>query len=218
MTLYNLDIPFYGLGKGKRRNGIPVRGADPSLSDAELIRSFFKGDDGGFAMLLDRHISGVHSFVYRFLNNADDANDVTQEVFIRVWKNLKKFDTQKNFRTWILAIAKNASLDFLKKKRPVAFSKLLGEGENDLDAFLAPYMPHADLPDEVLKRKDVKHDLESALAVLPPTYRMVLTLRYNEYLKFREIAEVLGEPIDTVKSKHRRGLALLKKAIPDLEA
>ena len=216
MTLHNISIPFGDARRNARRTAIAVKKADPSVSDAELVRSFLGGDDGGFAMLLDRHIGGVHSFVYRFLGDADDASDVTQEVFIRVWKNMEKFDLEKNFRTWILAIAKNAALDFIKKKKPVLFSAL-SDGEGDVDAFLAPYVAGAELPNETLEREDMKRDLESALGKLPPAYRLVLALRYSEYLKFREIAEVLGEPIDTVKSKHRRGLMLLRKAFPGPE-
>jgi len=199
---------------------LPLRGAsagslkridNPSVSDADLVRSVLSGDEESFTLLLDRHVAGVYSFVYRYLGNADDANDITQETFVRSWKHIKKFDTSRNFKTWIFAIARNASLDFIKKKKSVLFSKI-EEGEQSLDAFLAPYVESPDLPSEVLARNDAKQQLEAALAKIPAGYRMVLSLRYREGLKFREIAEVLAEPIDTVKSKHRRGLALLRAA------
>jgi RNA polymerase sigma-70 factor, ECF subfamily len=213
MILDNIShVPFSGTaGDGPR-----VKTADPSINDAELVKSFMSGDEGSFAALVDRHVPAVYAFVYRYLGNTDDANDVTQEVFIRVWKHIKKFDTKRNFKTWIFAIAKNASLDFIKRKKPLLFSQI-EEGESDLDTFLAPYLESGDLPDRVLERADMKQSLEVALGKLSPGYRTVLAMRYQEHLKFREIADVLGEPIDTVKSKHRRGLALLKTAFGETD-
>ncbi len=213
MKLFNFafdnasGVPFEGR-EGASRHSI----ANPSVTDVELINAFFKGDEESFVMLLNRHLSGVYALAYRYLGNADDASDVAQETFIRAWKHLNKFDTSRNFKTWILAIAKNASLDHIKKKKPVLFSKI-EEGDGELDTFLAPYVESPELPSELLERKDTGEMLERALIKLPPAYQAVLSLRYHEDLKFREIAEVLGEPIDTVKSKHRRGLLLLKKAL-----
>ena len=69
------------------------------------------------------------------------------------------------------------------------------------------------MPEASVDQKFLKGDIDAALAKLPPAYRAVLALRYNEHLKFREIAATLGEPIDTVKSKHRRGLALLRNVL-----
>ena len=154
----------------------------------------------------------VYKFVYRYVGNADAANDIVQDVFIKVWKNISKFDPQKNFKTWLLTIAKNTALDAIKKKKAVLFSKI-EEGETDLDSFLAPYVDGPDLPDELLAKKQTKADLERVLQQLSPTYRSVLLLRYTEHLKFREIADTLQEPIDTIKSKHRRALIQLRKLL-----
>lgn len=186
---------------------------DRTHNDAELIELFLSGKDQGFALLLERHMPMVYRFVYRYLGNTDDTNDVTQETFIRAWKHLKKFDQARSFKTWILAIAKNASLDFIKKKKPLLFSRIETE-ETDLDTFLAPYTNTEALSDAMVDRKSTAQTLVAAVAKLPIPYRAVLALRYTEHLKFREIAEVLDEPIDTVKSKHRRGLMQLRKILP----
>jgi RNA polymerase sigma-70 factor (ECF subfamily) len=148
------------------------------------------------------------------VGDADTANDVVQDVFIKVWKNIKRFDATKNFKTWLLTIAKNTALDSIKKKKAVLFSKI-EEGETDLDAFLAPYVESVDLPDALLQRKQTKADLDRILQELSPTYRSVLLLRYTEHLKFREIAAALQEPIDTIKSKHRRALIQLRKMLAE---
>jgi RNA polymerase sigma-70 factor (ECF subfamily) len=183
-----------------------------ALSDEKLVEIFLSGNEEPFALLVERHLSLVYKFTYRYLRNGDDANDVTQETFIKAWKYLRKFDTSKKFTTWILTIAKNTALDFIKRKKPVLFSKI-EEGDGDLDAFLAPYLEVPALPVDVIARDHIQADLEAALQEIAPSYRMVLSLRYNDHLKFREIADMLREPIDTVKSKHRRGLALLRRSL-----
>lgn len=182
------------------------------MNDGELAEAFLFGDEESFAVLMERHLSLVYKFVYRYLRNVDDANDVTQETFLKAWRYLRRFDTKKKFTTWILAIAKNTALDFIKRKKPMLFSKI-EQNDGDLDAFLAPYLAAPELPSDIMERKDIRATLEAALQGIAPAYRMVLSLRYNEHLKFREIAEMLQEPIDTVKSKHRRGLAMLQKAL-----
>jgi RNA polymerase sigma-70 factor (ECF subfamily) len=178
-------------------------------NDAQLIGESLQGNDGSFAELIHRHLDGVYKFAYRYVRDPADAEDIAQETFVRAWKNLKKFDTTKNLRTWLFTIAKNASLDFLKKKKPLAFSKIT-ETENELESFLAPYIASGEVPEIVVDQKFLKTDIDEALTKLPPAYRAVLALRYNEHLKFREIAATLGEPIDTVKSKHRRGIMMLR--------
>jgi RNA polymerase sigma-70 factor, ECF subfamily len=178
-------------------------------TDAQLVIDSLKGEQNAFAEIVNRHLSGVYKFSYRYVRDAADADDIAQETFVRAWKNLKKFDTSKNLKTWLFTIAKNASLDLLKKKKPLAFSKIT-DAESELESFLAPYIASGELPEAAVDAKFLKGDIDEALAKLPPAYRAVLALRYNDHLKFREIAATLGEPIDTVKSKHRRGLALLK--------
>jgi len=180
-------------------------------TDEQLVVAVLKGDKGAFPALLARHLSAVHKFSYRYVRDAHDADDITQEAFIRAWKNLKKFDGTKHFKTWLFTIARNAALDLIKKKKPVAFSRMGDGSDGELDAFLAPFMDAQKLPDELFEQGARATEVRAALATLPPAYRTVLAMRYNDNLKFREIAEALGEPIDTVKSKHRRGLILLRK-------
>lgn len=180
--------------------------------DNDLVVAVLAGEQDAFAMLVDRHLPALYQFAYRYMRNPHDAEDVAQEAFVRSWKHLKKFDGTKNFKTWLFTIAKNAALDIIKKKKPLLFSQI-SEEEGKLDTFLAPYVVDLESPDIAFERALVKTELAEALAALPPAYRTVLGMRYNDNLKFREIAAALGEPIDTVKSKHRRGLALMRKIV-----
>lgn len=190
-----------------------IRATHAHDDDAALAAGSAKGDGESFAALVDRHMPAVYKFTYRYVGDADAASDIVQDVFIKVWKNIKKFDSGKSFTTWLFAIAKNTALDAVKRKKAVLFSKI-EEGEDaDLDAFLAPYLGAQEMPDEIAVRNEARSQMEGFLARLSPGYRSVLLLRYGEHLKFREIADTLQEPIDTVKSKHRRALIQLRKLI-----
>jgi RNA polymerase sigma-70 factor (ECF subfamily) len=181
-------------------------------TDRDLIVLAIADDKDSFAVLVERYVNPIYKFSYRYVRNGPDAEDVAQETFLRVWKNLEKFDQSKNFKTWLFAIAKNASLDLLKKKRALQFSSL-GEDDDAIDAVLAPYVTIAETANDAFDRDVLKKNFDAALARLPSRYREVMVLRYTDNLKFREIAERLREPIDTVKSRHRRGLALLRQAV-----
>lgn len=190
---------------------------DQPVTDAELIKKSVRGDQAAFGQLVDRYLQGVYLFAYRYALNVDDAEDIAQEAFFRAWKNIKKFDTSKNFKTWIFVIAKNIAFDLMKKKKPASFSQLataggqIGEDADIFETYLASYMEQPESLAAVLDRKFSRVDLDKHIAKLPEAYQTVLRMRYNEQMQFHEIAEALGEPINTIKSKHRRGLILLRK-------
>ena len=182
-------------------------------ADDQLIADYLKGDEESLEILIKRYLKPIYSFVYRYTGSGQDAEDITQEVFVKVWRNLKKFDQQRSFKTWIFAIAKNTSIDLLKKKKAIPFSEFENEaGENMITETLADPSP---LPHELLEKAGMAQMLTSAMDTLSPKYRMVLFLRYNDHFNFREIAESLGEPLNTIKSRHRRALVNLKDLLSD---
>ncbi|MBU4479872.1 sigma-70 family RNA polymerase sigma factor, partial [Patescibacteria group bacterium] len=85
-------------------------------SDIKIINRYLKGDEKSFEMLVQNYIKSVYSFAYKYTKNTSESEGITQEVFIKVWKNIKKFDQKKSFKTWIFAITKNTALDYIKKK------------------------------------------------------------------------------------------------------
>jgi len=184
-----------------------------NCSDEQLIIDYLKGDEKALEILIKRYLKPIYSFTFRFVRDSQEAEDITQEVFIKVWRNLKKFDQNKSFKTWIFHIAKNTSLDFFKKKKTIPFSNFgKEEGKNTFTEMLTDTTP---LPNELFERAGVAEILNSAMEKLSLKYRMVLFLRYNDHFNFREIAETLGEPLNTVKSRHRRALILLKKLLTE---
>ncbi|MDP2668538.1 MAG: sigma-70 family RNA polymerase sigma factor [bacterium] len=182
-------------------------------SDIQLVLDYLAGDEQSLELLIKQYLKPIYSFVSRYVGNGQEAEDITQEVFVRVWRNLKKFDQEKSFKTWIFSIAKNASLDFLKKKKAIPFSEFdTEEGGNRITDTLADPSP---LPLELLEKAGMAKILNMAMEKLSPQYRMVLFLRYNDHFNFREIAESMGEPLHTVKSRHRRALIKLKELLTD---
>jgi len=89
-------------------------------NDSQLVQKYLSGDEESLKLLIRNYLKPVFSFVYHFVNNPAEAEDIAQDVFVKMWKNLKKFDQQKKFKTWLFAIAKNTALDYLKKKKFLA--------------------------------------------------------------------------------------------------
>src|SRR4030042_2524620 len=167
-------------------------------NDAQLVSHYLKGDEKSLEILIKNYLRPIYAFAYRYVSNFQDAEDITQEIFIKVWRNLKKFDKDKSFKTWIFSIAKNACIDFLRKKKTIPLAELENEiGKND----------------KFIELMDMVQLLQSASEKLLPKYQTVLSLRYNDNLNFREIAEKLKEQLHTVKSRHRRALAMLKNLL-----
>jgi RNA polymerase sigma-70 factor (ECF subfamily) len=178
------------------------------LTDEQLVIAFREGDGQALEQLIQRYLKPVYSFLHRLSGNAQDADDISQEVFVKVWKNLGKYNVERPFRPWLFRIAKNAATDFFRKKKLVPFTDFdQEEGTNPVTDSLADLGP---LPDELLASQQAGEKLMDCLQGLPLIYREVLLLRNNDHYSFLEIAEILNQPLNTVKSRHRRGLIMLR--------
>lgn len=183
-------------------------------NDIELINECLKGNNESLGVLVKRYLKPIYGFVLRNVRNERDAEDLTQEIFVKAWRNLKQFDQKRNFQAWVFGIAKNACIDFFRKEKALPFSEFeTEEGKNIIaDTLIDP----APLPDELSEKRNTKNILEATINQLSPKYRLVLNLYYNSNLTLREIAESLKEPLHTIKSRHRRALIQLKKLLPEL--
>ncbi len=180
-----------------------------NCSDEQLIEDYLTGDEESLEILFGRYLKPIYGFTYGYAGSRRDAEDITQEVFVKAWRHLKRFDRNKSFKAWIFSIAKNAAIDFLKKKKTIPFSVFENkEGKNIVTETLADPSP---LPSELSEKADIAQMLTAAIEKLSPEHRLVLSLRYNDHLNFREIAELLKEPLHTIKSRHRRALIKLRE-------
>jgi RNA polymerase sigma-70 factor, ECF subfamily len=178
------------------------------LADCKLIDIFLAGEEPAFSELVKKYLKPVYNFIFRLVYDRDSAEDLTQETFLKAWKNMKRFDPDKSFKTWLFTIAKNTAFDYLKKKKEIPFSNFTDEeGENWLENIADENF----LPDELLELKNISEELDAILEKLPWHYRAILILHYKEDFSLHEIAEILDEPYNTIKSRRQRGLAILKK-------
>lgn len=176
-------------------------------TDEQLVRLYLDGNEAVFVVLVDRYMRYLYHFVKQLVSDTALAEDIVQETFVKIWKNLRRFDSTKSFKTWIFAIAKNTAYDALKKKKALPFSLFSDEeGRNMLDN-ITDERPDAG---DVLDQEATARDLAEKLAMLAPIYRSLLSLHYQEHFTLHEIADILGEPYNTVKSRHQRALQSLR--------
>lgn len=177
-------------------------------SDLQLVQEILLEKQGSFELLVSRYTKPLYNFTFRLTGNIQTAEDLVQETFIKVWKNLKKYDQGHSFKGWIFTIARNTTTDYLRKKKTVPFSAL---SKDDALPFEETISDTATLPDETLVILEDTRLLEQLLATLPLDYQIVLLLHYQESLTFEEIAEIVDRPPNTVRSWHRRALIALRE-------
>ena len=181
-------------------------------TDEELVAAYLSGEEASFEELTSRHLRGVYTFVARLVGDSAAAEDITQDTFLKAWKSLTKYDkTSSKFKTWVLRIARNTAIDYLRKKKHIPLSAFENdEGGNVLAETVADT---EELAPTMLERLDDARELHVTLEKLSPKHRELLLLYYGNDLTFEEIAKMINEPTNTVKSRHRRALAALKALI-----
>lgn len=177
-------------------------------TDEQLIVNYLRGDGKSLEILIGRYLKPIYNFAYRYVKNEKEAEDITQEIFIKAWRNLKRFDKKRSFKIWLFHLAKNICFDFLRKRKDVSFSELEKGDENyHLEEEIIDASP---LPDELFEQKNLQEILNSAIGQLPLKDQTVLFLHHNEHFIFQEIADSLDEPLNTIKSRYRRALKKLR--------
>ncbi len=180
--------------------------------EEKLIKKMAKGDRDAFAELVELYKDKVYQVSYRMLGNAQEAEDVAQETFLRVYANIGNYDPSYKFSTWIYRIATNLCIDHLRKRKQVYSLDKQVEGTDGLDWHdrLADQSPN---PEETLLTGELQGQVQQAIESLTPKYRSIITLRYIEDLSLNEISEVLKLPVSTIKTRIHRGREALRKKL-----
>jgi len=187
---------------------LPTAKTQPT--DEQLIERYLQGDEPALEALISRYLKPIYGFVHRCLAGSPEAADIAQETFIKAWRSLRRFDQTKKFKPWLYRIARNASLDHLKKNKIIPFAAL----EDDHGMQPGETIPDdRPLPDEIFEDSLSAQAVGSALGELAHEQRAVLVLRAESGLTFEEMSETLNEPLNTVKSRYRRALQALKKKL-----
>lgn len=182
-----------------------------NLSDEQLVGLYLAGDREALNFLIKRWLRPIFNFAFNYVKDRDLAEDMTQEVFVKVWKKIRKYDKQYKFKSWLYAVAKNTCLDYLKKNKAVVFSEL--DNGNDGMLFERLIKETSASPQAEVELAQESAAINSAVDKLPEKYRKTVELHYRQGYKFREIADLLKQSIETVKSRNRRALARLKKLL-----
>ena len=187
--------------------------------DEELMRKVKEGDMSAFDVLVRRWEHRLFNLIYKIIGDFEAAEDIRQEVLLRVYQSARRYRPQNQFKTWVYRIAINCSISELRRRErhrmfPLTMSYQHKDGEQQpLENILPDPNPQ---PDEIIQRSEIAKHIQDALRRLPDDQRIVIVLRHYEGLKFQQIASVLGCPLGTVKSRMRRGLDQLRVFLKNL--
>ncbi len=199
------------LGIFRSRRGA-ARLAD--LPDEDLMIRYRRGDPRAFEVLVHRHERGLFSFLVRMLHDAQVAEDLFQETFLRVVRSADSFKRSARFKTWLYTIARNLAVDHMRRSvHRRALSLDAPVGHDDGASFIDLVASAAPGSDRRAQDREFVEALARALADLPAEQREVFLLREYEAMPFKEIAEVVDAPVNTVKSRMRYALEGLRRAL-----
>jgi RNA polymerase sigma-70 factor (ECF subfamily) len=176
------------------------------LVDATVIEQVLGGDSDAFRLLVDRHTRPLYRLAYRITRNANDADDVVQETFLRAYRHLGSFDARSSFGTWLYRIATNVGLDLLRRRR--------GNEETELDTE-AEQQPQVGAHD-VLDRLSLSQALDHGMQNLTGRERTAFVLRHYEGMSIAEIGEVLGTETNATKNTIFRAVRKLRQVLEPL--
>ena len=190
--------------------GVAVR---EELDDAELVKRILAGDGDLFGVLVERYKTRLFRFIQRFTSDPEDARDVTQEVFLKVYGALDSFDPRYKFSTWLFRIAGNAAIDHLRKRRPKTVPLEIPDPESRSGVSAVEHESSGLDPYAELRNVERGRAISRAIADLPFEFRELITLRHFGGLSYEEIAQLKNMPLGTVKNKLFRARVVLKERL-----
>jgi len=182
------------------------------LEDGEIVRRILAGDEDRFEILVRRYQVRVVSHVTRMVGSRDDAVDLTQEIFLKVFQALDRFNPAYKFSTWLFRIAGNAAIDHLRKRRPRTVPMETPDPEGG-GPFIAEQRSAGLDPYGELRNAERGEAITRAIQELPPDFRELIALRHFAGLSYEEIADAKNMPLGTVKNKLFRARAVLKERL-----
>lgn len=177
---------------------------DPHAEEIGWIEQSLNGEQVAFGRLMERYTGAVFGLSYRMLGNPQDAEDATQEIFLRAYSRLDSFDRTRKFSTWLLSIASNYCIDRLRRRRYNWMTL------DDVAFWLPSDRPG---PERIVLDQERRALVQDALQRLPENYRLVAVLRYMNDLSYDEISQVTGLPESTIKTRLHRARHMLAESL-----
>ena len=180
--------------------------------DRSLVEQILGGDRDLFGVLVSRYEKRVVNYVYRITHRYEEAHDLTQEIFVKVYLALDRYDPKYQFSTWLFRIAQNSAIDAIRKKS-ISEVPIARTGDDEDGSREREFADDGISPYRALKNKQLSSAIDTAVGRLPPDYRELIQLRHFAELSYEEIASMKKLPLGTVKNKLFRARNLLKDAL-----
>lgn len=182
------------------------------MKDEELIEHIINGNTELYAELISRYQNKVYSTAYSYTRDYEEAKDLTQEIFIKVYNNLSGFQNKSQFSTYLYRVAVNRCIDWTRKKRPKTISILFSQDDENVDIydFIADYDSN---PEEILLRQENSDLIRQEINKLPEIYNTVMIMYYFQDLSPQEISDILEVPRKTIDTRLFRARNLIKKRL-----
>ena len=188
-------------------------------TDHDLVALAASGSEKAYRELLDRYQRPVFSLIYRMVRDREQAEDLAQETFVKVFNHIESFNPKYKFSSWIFKIASNLTIDALRKKDLKTVSldgSRNAETPDEVDATRITVESRDENPEEFLEAKELGEEIERAIGQLRPEYRQAILLRHVEGRPYEEIAEIMGVPLGTVKTFIHRARGELRETLAHL--
>lgn len=185
-----------------------MSGAEARLEEVALIAQARAGDQSAFGELVARYQVAVYNLCYRMLGQSEEAEDAAQEVFLRIYRQLRSYDPAHRFSTWVLAIASHYCIDQLRKRRLTIVP---------IDSIVGWARSRQPQPDDLALDGEQRDQIQACLHKLPEKYRLALVLRYWYDLSYSEMAQVMELPENTVKTRLHRARQMMAHLIKEGE-
>lgn len=187
-----------------------------ALSDHDLVERARKGSEKAYRELLGRYQRPVFSLVYRMVRDREQAEDLAQETFVRVFNNIERYDPAYKFSSWIFKIATNLTIDWMRRKEVPTVSldgSRFATTSDEIEASTITVESRDENPEELLVSKELGSEIELAIGKLRPEYRQAIVLRHIEDRPYEEIAQIMALPLGTVKTYIHRGRNELREML-----
>jgi len=198
---------------------VSVREQLKLMDDSGVVTAFLGGEERAFEELVVRYQTRLLNFIYRTVGDRERAEDLVQEVFIRVYRHLHRFDRSKKFSTWAYTIASNLAKNELRNRsrNPLVLFQTVKKNWQDEDRPLE-FEDSTTRPDDMYRKRHLRQVVEDSVAKLPEHHRHVFVLRELEGKSYEEIAEITGCNLGTVKSRLNRARTSFAEIVaPELE-